>query len=146
MKSTHSLRYALLLVPAALLPGVVGCGGSNRAAVHGKVTFADGTPLTGGMVLFLPLDKENTLSPRGYLETDGSFEMATSQPKDGAPVGKYKVAVQPRPPAPGSNAPVPAAFDSRFSDFDSSGLVFEVKPGQNELPITVTKPGAGKAG
>jgi len=135
MKTTRPFLALMSLLTSL---AVAGCGGGQRATVRGKVIFADGTPVTSAIVVFQPLDKEQKLSPRGYVEADGSFEMATAQLKDGAPLGRYKVAV-----VPAWNTWDPIPFDAKFADYATSGLEFEVKSGANEFPITLTKAAKG---
>jgi len=138
MRKCRSLLSGAFAVQAMALCFLSGCGGESLGKVHGKVSFADGTPVTSGLVMFLPEDPDNKLGPRGDITADGSFEVATHKPGDGAPLGKYKVAVYPP-----SGSTGPAVFDSHYSDFATSGLEIEVKAGKNEFPITVTKPGKG---
>ncbi|MCI0455817.1 MAG: hypothetical protein L0Z62_02395 [Gemmataceae bacterium] len=126
---------------AALLSLVVaaGCGRSGLYRVEGKVVFPDGTPLTGGTVVFGPVDKDALLSPRGELRPDGTFQMSTHKEGDGAPEGKYRVLVAPLE-AEDVEGPPPPSFDRRFSSFDKSGLEYTVQPGKNDFfTITIEK-------
>lgn len=74
--------FAACCVVACLL--AVGCG---KCKVKGKVTFADGSPLTAGTVNFT--DDKNLF--RGEIQNDGTFEMKTFKPGDGIDPGTYKV-------------------------------------------------------
>jgi hypothetical protein len=135
--------FALL----ALLPlvGANGCG-SGRYPVAGKVVWADGTPakeLVGGMVIC-----ESTGVPvgaRGEIKEDGSFQLVTERPGDGATPGRYRVLIsQPRPDDSLRPRP-PLPMDTRFEDFKTSGLEFTVEPRRNEPVLKVqrnTKKGA----
>src|SRR5262245_6096830 len=123
-----TLSRAAFVALAALL-GAAGCGGGLHS-VRGKVTFEDGTPLTKGLVLFEGKDGERTITARGDVRPDGSYQLGTNKPGDGAPAGKYRVAVTPLEDLADVDSPRRAApLDPRFSDFNSSGLEFEVKPG-----------------
>lgn len=122
----------LLLLPLAL----AGCG-RGQYPVRGKVSYDDGTPMTKGLVVFESQDGKAAVTARGELADDGTYQLGTTKPGDGAPAGKYRVLVTPRIEDP--DAPEPA-FDRRYADFSTSGLEYEVKPGVNEFPITVTRP------
>ena len=89
------------LVGVSLTLGVMmlaGCGdsGPKVVPVTGKVTL-DGTPLTIGTVTFYPDEsKGNTVvgTSTGMIQSDGSYKLNYNG-KDGAPVGWYKVTVNP---------------------------------------------------
>jgi hypothetical protein len=66
----------------------VGCGGSGLVSVKGKVTYED-KPVTSGTVNFISEDG----SAYGELKPDGSYELMTNEPGDGARPGTYKVTV-----------------------------------------------------
>ena len=78
------------------------------------------------------------VSARGEVATDGSFELSTNNPKDGVPLGKYKVLVAP-PPMVDAEAKAVIHFNPRFSDFSKSKLEFEVKSGENNFDIKLSK-------
>jgi hypothetical protein len=125
---------ALALV--ALL--AVGCG-SGRYPVGGKVTYPDGTPVTEGTVVFESKDGGKPVTARGAIGTDGSYTLGTLKPGDGVPAGWYKVLVAPKTDPNAVDRPSkPPAVDPRYSEFSTSGLECEVKPGVNDYPITVT--------
>src|SRR5690242_15878419 len=87
--SVGTSRYGSFLI--LILAGglIAGCNkGSSTAHVSGKVTFADGSPLKGGVrvVRFeptqdMPTDKRRVAS--GGIENDGSYELFTRKPGDG---------------------------------------------------------------
>jgi hypothetical protein len=93
MASQRSTFWRLLLIwhLAALL---LGC--SDKYPVKGTVQFSDGTPLTGGMIIF----EHEAGATSGYsgIGPDGSFEITYDDPQDGLPKGAYRIAV--RPPSP----------------------------------------------
>lgn len=81
---------ALLLVPC------IGCGSSAGPAatilpVKGKVTYK-GKALTGGTVTFEP-DGGAGRDAHGEVRPDGTFELTTFKPGDGAMVGTHRVAI-----------------------------------------------------
>ncbi len=87
-----------ILVCAVVLVTLTGCGESGPAmgTVTGKVTYSDGTFPTEklGVVRF-EVAKDTTAEVRkaasGYIQSDGSYELTTIKPEDGAFYGKYKV-------------------------------------------------------
>jgi hypothetical protein len=115
--------------------------------VVGKVVFKDGRPLAGGTVVFSPLDPANHEGARGYIRSDGTFELSSEKAGDGSLAGRYRVLVRP-PPNPGRGEDDPRRYlpliDPRYTRFETSGLEFEVRPGKNEFTIEVEKPRAGR--
>src|SRR5262249_9749132 len=83
-----------LAVLALLLP--LAASGSGHAPGSSRVTYEDGSPLDEGMVICEARDGDKTVMARGPLKKDGTFELGTQRPGDGAPVGKYRVLVVPR--------------------------------------------------
>ncbi len=136
-------RNAGAVVAGLLVLGAAGCG-PGLYPVRGTVTYPDGKPVTGGMVVFESKDSAKPVTARGEIREDGSFELSTHHPGDGAPAGKYRVLV--RPPydanAVDRRPSAPPPFDKRFTEFDTSGMEFEVTPaGPNVFPIQVKKGG-----
>jgi hypothetical protein len=124
-----------------LLAMVAGCSSGNTSPVRGKVVFKDGAPLTGGLVLFRPVDEKLQVSSRGDIQQDGTFILGTYQEGDGAVPGKYQVAVTPPPRKKVREKPVERRIiHPRFENYDTSGLEFEVKRGRNDFKIEVDKP------
>ena len=64
--------------------------------------------------------------------------LSTSTPGDGVRPGMYNALVAP-PPILDAENPTPSPFAAKFSDFKTSGLEFEVKPGSNNFTIETTK-------
>jgi hypothetical protein len=108
-----------------------GCGengpprGPNVATIYpttGIVKFADGTPVRGGLVTFIPLQVEDGSKIRfegaGLIDANGRFEAGSPGKKDGLAAGEYKVRVGPREMGelPNSNAnTVPKTFQGNDS-------------------------------
>jgi hypothetical protein len=69
-----------------------GCGGSGTVKVRGTVTL-DGKPLRGAVVTFVP-SGEKGRAASGATQADGSFQLTTFKPDDGALPGDYKVTVR----------------------------------------------------
>jgi hypothetical protein len=63
--------------------------------VTGKVT-KQGQAVSGGSVVYLPEDTtaKNPVAPKGAIQADGTYELR-SEGQPGAPLGKYKVIIQP---------------------------------------------------
>ncbi len=137
----------ILTVVCGLMPlAGAGCGGSGTAVarVEGVVTL-DGKRLSSGRVTFWP---EAGRSGSGWIEEDGTYTLGTFREFDGAVLGHHKVAV-----TAASKTPIgPPDFDRdgpargwprspipvRYSNPESSGLAFEVRPGANQFHIALT--------
>jgi hypothetical protein len=103
------------------------------------VTYPDGKPLTEGMVVFESQGQEKPVTARGDIHPDGSYELGTHRPGDGALAGKYRVLVAPKTDPNAVDRPSgPPSFDPRFASFDTSGLEYQVVAGANDFPIQVT--------
>jgi hypothetical protein len=127
----------IVLTTLMIVLAFAGCGGGMQP-VRGKVTLPDGKPAANSQVVFEGPIGGEIVSARGDVQADGSFELSTVQPGDGVPAGKYRVQVNP-PPMVDPEAPQRAPFHPKFSDFNSSGLEFEVKAGGNDFAIQLTK-------
>jgi hypothetical protein len=122
-----------------LVAAAVGCG-ARLYPVHGRVTYPDGKPLTEGMVVFESQSQEKPVTARGQIRGDGSYDLGTYKPGDGALPGKYRVLVAPKSDPNAVDKPnKPPPFDPRYMEFSTSRLEFEIKAGLNEFPIKVTK-------
>lgn len=125
---------------------MAGCGDRKIATypAGGIVTFPDGKPLVRGLVSFRPLDGNAKLpSARGQIQPDGTFELATFKPGDGAVEGRHQAAVV-IPPGLSREAfkeKVPVSINPRFNDLEKSNLTFDVTtdPANNRFKIVVTK-------
>lgn len=128
------------LFPLALAALAAGCG-SGRSQVAGRVTYEDGTPVEAGTVLGEATVNGKPVGVQGNIEPDGSFRWGTERAGDGAVPGSYRVAVMPVPLGDSEKAEgkVPAVA-GKYTKYQTSGITFEVKPGRNELNITVTRP------
>lgn len=119
---------------------VAGCGNAGRLPVSGRVTFPDGSPLTEGMVVCEGSDGKRAIMVRGDLDKDGRFTLGSERPGDGVAPGKYRVLVAARTLSDLERATMLPFIDPKFEKYETSGLQLEVKPGNNELNITVQKP------
>lgn len=72
---------------------IAGCNGSPYpiAPTRGVVTIDD-KPVPGGKVMFAPIAQGNAETGKpafGEIQPDGTFELSTFRPKDGAIVGEH---------------------------------------------------------
>lgn len=143
----ESFHRRLVFIGCGLgLLSAIGCSrsGPTIARVEGIVTL-DGKPLSAGRVTFWP---EAGRSGSGWIDEDGTYTVGTLREFDGAVVGRHKVSVTAASKAPTGppdfdrdgpargwpRSPIPA----RYSNPDSSGLGFEVRPGANRFHIELT--------
>lgn len=70
----------------------LGCGGDGfDISLASGVVQRNGTPLSGGKVLFSPLDSQK--SAIGLVQPDGTFVLSTLSDGDGAMPGRYRVGI-----------------------------------------------------
>jgi hypothetical protein len=140
-------RFTVLIACLGLVALLAeGCGRKNQletAEVTGRVTV-NGQPLTGGMVAFMCPQGPVAKGPIG---SGGSFRMGpyVAGAGDGVIVGRYQVVISaPDPEALAATKGiehVPSLIPARYSVPATSGLTFEVKPGQhNTANFELTKP------
>jgi hypothetical protein len=118
----------------------VGCGGSGLVSVKGKVTYND-KPVPGGTITFSAEDKATAY---GEILADGTYELMTEKPGDGATPGAYKVFVvamqdqgdlmpEQRSPLPAPMVPV------KYTSLATTDLTADVEPGKdNEINFNLT--------
>jgi hypothetical protein len=111
---TQPLRILTLLVFAALA-GAAGCGKtwSQNTSVEGTVKL-DGTPVPNASIQFVP-DDPTSQGPMSTGTTDdkGHFQLACSNGKPGAVIGKHNVVVlvgRTETGAPASHVAIPAVY------------------------------------
>ena len=128
-------------MPAVLL---IGCGGQGPPTYQagGKVVFSDGTPLGGGTIEFRPVRAEKSVTARGTIQPDGTFQLSTFEPDDGAIEGEHLVLISPAPPRRiGEPVDPRMEIDLRYTQFSTSGLKCTVSRdvGENRFPILVER-------
>jgi hypothetical protein len=120
----------------ALLLGLClpGCGSRlPMGQVSGRVTY-DGRPVTAATVEFRP---EQGPAAFGSLDNEGRYVLRTKSPGDGVVVGKNVVSVVPVVEfnllgnRKGKQPLQPSAVPEKYRRGETSGLVREVKPGNN---------------
>ena len=141
----------LLLVCSAFALFLTGCGsreaGTPVVQVKGQVNF-EGRPIPGAIVTLHPTASSSSsgangssfvVTPFGVVSEDGTFQLTTRQPADGAPEGEYYVTIS--WPTKGSDSD--ATYEQlppKYQVAQSSGLKVKVTAGQRELdPITLTR-------
>lgn len=132
-----SRRFVNCVALAAVLAVSAGCGGigdarSGLVQVTGKVTI-DGTPLTSGMISFIPA--QGTEAFNSPIDATGNYSLAASPSSPGALPGEYKVIVVATdgPPKMGEKGTVIEAkslVPEKFKSPETSGLTGSVKAGQ----------------
>lgn len=131
---------ARFLAPLALVVLATGCG-SGRCQVAGRVTYEDGTPVPGGTVIAEATIDGKVVGVQANIESDGAFRLGTDRPGDGALPGNYRVLLMPVALSDFDLAAgKKATIEGKYSKFETSGITVEVKPGGNELNITVIRP------
>ncbi len=123
---------------ALSLLGLAGCGGpgpytGSLYAVRGRVLLADGSPLTGGTVKFIPM--RGGLPASGRIAADGTFSLK-SKSRDGAAPGEYKVRIEPSAELlvrKGRAAPK-LPFAAKYREYDGdTGLTATINAGETQL-------------
>ena len=131
MNASAIRRLCLVL---AVLVLAVGCNGSNLASVKGKVTYND-KPVTSGTISFISEDRP---AAYGDLQPDGTYELHTDKPGDGATPGSYKVIVvamqdqenllpEERSPLPAPTVPI------KYTSLATTDLTAEVVKGKENV-------------
>ena len=106
--------------------------------VSGKVLY-NWEPLPFGIVMFQP---EQGQAAQGEIQPDGTFQLSTYGPNDGAVPGHHKVSVRcfsnKKSGTDGgdSGAPCRLLIPQQYTRFGMSGLSADVKPGSTE-PIVL---------
>lgn len=119
-----------------------GCGGPPKTyLVHGTVVFPDGQPLMRGTVEFEAVGQKKPITASGEIAKDGTFQLGTFAPNDGAIAGEHRVAViSEYEIGTGVERPgelPPPSLDPKFSSFKTSGLKFTIKPSLNNILVPV---------
>jgi hypothetical protein len=117
---------------------LAGCGPSEEKVetvpVSGKIT-AGNAPVPMGRVTFYPdAGKGNTFNklPSGQLANDGTYSLTTpilNGEKEGAPVGWYKVTVEPSGMSDPNQAKLKMPSLDRYNNPKTTLLSVEVKAG-----------------
>ena len=130
------MRTLAIVLP--LLVALAGCGGSGLYSgvlypTTGQVLLADGSPLTGGSVRFIP--KGNGLPATGKIAADGTFSL-TTKTREGAAPGEYKVRIEPSPEmvSKKGGAARKLPFAAKYRNYEGdSGLTATIDAGPTRL-------------
>jgi hypothetical protein len=122
--------------------GYFAFGRAHRVHVypaHGQVFF-EANAIPNATLLLEPAwtQKPEFPAPRAVVKEDGSFQLGTYGPADGAPAGEYKVVVQwlvtvGKSEVEGGGLPR-NALPARYARFDTSGLRIRIQAAANEIP------------
>lgn len=121
---------------ACLLAASCGPGGPQLHPVRGQVLFQE-MPADGALVVFHPVGgKEDAPRPSAIVAADGTFNLSSETPDDGAPVGDYVVAVvwyHKDAKIDVQNAELKNRLPDHYGDAKVSPLRAQVKAGPNQL-------------
>ncbi len=124
-----------------MLMGFIGCNGSDLAIVKGKVTL-EGKPVPNGTVNFIPDDAGPSAS--GEIKPDGTYQLTTNKPGDGAKIGSYKVMViameDQTGKLPEEKSPLPAAIvPLKYTALSTTDLKATVEKKENIIDFDLKK-------
>jgi hypothetical protein len=111
------------------------CGsGPTLVRARGKVFF-DKRPAVNAVVFFHPVGAKSStaLRPTGRVGADGTFQLMSLRPDDGAPPGDYLVSVVWRSPAKRGDDDT-SLLPLRYMNPTTSGLKARIQAGAAELP------------
>ena len=141
MQRSTPLFFCQLL--AMSIACTLGCSDPERRTfpVRGIVRFPDGQQLRDGNVEFEIIGRDPPVTARASIDPDGSFVLGTFELDDGALPGKHRVVVI-ADYVIGNGAERPglipeSRLHSKYRDYRTSDLVYEVKPETNNLVIEV---------
>lgn len=131
---------AWLLIGSAIC-SLLGCGERKTATypVVIKVAYPDGAPIAQAQVVLMAVDGKTTA--RGTTGADGSCNLTTFEPNDGAVAGTHSVIVAQPPQMGDPDVPYTGPrIANRFSSPETSDLKVTVTEDEskNVFPITVT--------
>ncbi len=112
-----------------------------RVPVQGTV-LVKGAPAAGARIVFYPKDDSlkgaGMPTPGGTTEEDGTFQLTSFEPGDGAPVGDYKVTIVWREEIPEGESldtfQPKDRLSGRYASAEKSGLEITVPEGGGTLP------------
>jgi hypothetical protein len=97
----------------------------------------EGQPASGATIFLHPQDPSIPVRPRATVKADGTFEVTTYLPGDGAPAGRYKATIEWRRPVDGQtgdeNVP-PNALPAPYASPQSTPVEITVTEGENTFP------------
>lgn len=135
-----SFRSLFPAVTCGILAIAFSCGCSGNVKVKGQVLFEDGTPLSGGEVLF----ESPGFLGSGRVDKNGNFRITGTSENEGIPPGTYKVSIvrteiPDGPLVAGSNPVFTPQIDKKYGHPDTSGITCDVKKSMSPLKINVER-------
>ena len=136
------MKLAKGLIVFTCFQVVAGCDRSPELVpVHGVVQYK-GKTLSFGNVMFQP-DGGGKMA-RSSITSDGTFQLSTNEPGDGAKTGKYRVRVTAfelqKRRADGDSTEEPSlgrsAIPKKYQSFGTSQIVVDVQS-EMTLPVTI---------
>ncbi|MCL2624701.1 MAG: hypothetical protein FWD31_13650 [Planctomycetaceae bacterium] len=148
MKTMKIILFGLILV----VPLILGCGqrpmpeGLPKLYPLALDLFQDDQPLVEATVSLYPADSTSKWSSGGFSDNNGRAVIVTHGGFDGAPVGKYKVAVvksiiegAPESMDDQGNSQSFTLIETQYTNRNTTPLEIEVQSGQNSLRLDVGK-------
>lgn len=138
----RTYRLPVFACSLLLLPFVLGCSDRLRTyPVQGKVQFVEGGgPVHVGTIELKSLEHEG-IHARGEIQNDGSFELSTYEPGDGAIAGKHGCVVVQMvmtEELSGHRGSKIGVVHPRHNSYATSGLEVVIAPGKtNEIVLEV---------
>ena len=120
-----------------LLTVLMGCGGGTvslpKASVAGSVTY-QGKPLhTGRIIFFHPSGQ----AASGDLGAGGTFNLVAFQGKNQVAVECFEQPKSNLKSGPRTMMATKSLIPGRYTEFGTSGLTFDVKPGENKAEFVL---------
>ena len=137
-------RFAIVLFCVVAVLPLVGCGSSGNSTVIGTITTTDGQVVSGGRITFTSVNPPISASSR--IAPDGSYELSSVEPGDGAPAGNYQVAIVSKVSSAGGDrngrsvATSKSLVHDKYADVRTSELTAQVAPGSNTIDFQVEPP------
>src|SRR6185437_3031421 len=124
LSSPRSLALPVVAFLSSILLGVSGCGSGAQDGneVEGMVKLG-GTPLTGGMIVFVS-KADPKLTASSGVDSRGHFRIVM------APLGLVSVQIQPGPRSSDPQAPPPPNIPKKYQSANTTDLSYEVKKGK----------------
>lgn len=140
------IRFAVLTALAAGVVPALGCGDHSPPPgpplgkaypVSGTVTFADGSPLRGGMIHFTPVEQYAGSKIRyeatAMINDKGRYKAGLND-ESGAVPGEYKVSVMPRDYAELKNSNS-GRIPAQYRKADSTPLTVTIEENDNVINV-----------
>lgn len=137
-------QFSLLLFAVVAVMPLVGCGKSGNSTVTGTITTTDGQIVSGGRITFTSVSPAISASSR--IAPDGTYELSSVEPGDGAPAGHYQVAIVSKISSAGGDrngrsvATSKSLVHEKYADVRTSELTAQVAPGSNTIDFQVEPP------